>query len=78
MSTMDMPYAGDIGSVSYSDQLVSTDSLKPNILTVNQPIPDGMYYTFSTGRFATRRFWRSKYFYPVDKIDISSSDAAAS
>lgn len=71
MSTMDMAYVGDIGSVSYSNQLVSTDSLTPNILSVNQPIPDGMYYTFSTGRFATRRFWRSKYFYPVDKIDSS-------
>lgn len=74
MSTMNMPYVGDIGSVSYSNQLVSTDSLTPNILAVNQPIPDGMYYTFSTGRFATRRFWRSKYFYPVDKIPGTSTE----
>lgn len=74
MSTMDMPYVGDIGSVSYSNQLVSTDSLTPNILAVNQPIPDGMYYTFSTGRFATRRFWRSKYFYPIGIIPGTSTE----
>lgn len=56
---MALPYIGDRNYTAYSNQLYST-GIEPSLLTVNTKIPEDMYTTFATGRFAQRRFFRGR------------------
>ncbi|MBP3630728.1 MAG: hypothetical protein J6J23_04480 [Clostridia bacterium] len=67
MATMGVPYAGEDGYLAYGAPLIS-DGIETGILHRNTAVPNEMFYTFSTGRFATKREWRSKYFQKVDEI----------
>ena len=65
MSTMGVPYVGERGAIAYGAPLIS-NGIETGLLQRNTAIPDEMFYTFATGRFATRRFSRSQYRVLVD------------
>lgn len=72
MSTMGVPYVGERGAISYGAPLISNGT-ETGLLQRNTAIPDEMFYTFATGRFATRRLSRSQY---RVLVDISTSSAS--
>lgn len=68
MSTMGVPYVGERGAIAYGAPLISNGT-ETGLLQRNTAVPDEMFYTFATGRFATRRFSRSQYRVLVDIPD---------